>query len=103
MSAAHELVRTAVAAGATLTARGDRLRIAAPRPLAPELLDELRRMNPAVLAALADWRARHREALTYWGAPHPAGRGRTAQDYCAGFIAAVARHARRCCPIHQGS
>jgi len=65
------LLRRARDAGLTVGAEGDKLVIRGPRraePVARLLLDH----KPAVLAALAaDWRARHREALTHWSALHP--------------------------------
>jgi hypothetical protein len=47
-----ELVRAATAAGATLTVRGDRLGVTAPRPLVPELVEKLRRSKAEILRLL---------------------------------------------------
>ncbi len=53
MTTAAELIRAATAAGATLAMSGDRLSVTAPRPLAPELVEELRRAKPEILRLLA--------------------------------------------------
>jgi hypothetical protein len=53
MTTARELVRVATAAGAKLAVRGDRLSVRAPRPLAPELVEELRRSKTEILRLLA--------------------------------------------------
>jgi hypothetical protein len=53
MTTARELVRVAIAAGAKLAVRGDRLSVRAPRPLAPELVEELRRSKTEILRLLA--------------------------------------------------
>jgi TubC N-terminal docking domain len=49
---AQELVRAATAAGAKLAVKGDRLNVTAPRPLAPELVEELRRSKAEILRLL---------------------------------------------------
>jgi hypothetical protein len=53
MTTARELIRAAKAAGAKLVLSGDRLSVSAPRPLAPELVEELRRAKPEILRLLA--------------------------------------------------
>jgi TubC N-terminal docking domain len=53
MTTARELVRVATAAGAKLAVRGDRLSVRAPRPLAPELVAELRLSKTEILRLLA--------------------------------------------------
>ena len=72
------LLRRARDAGLRVATKGDKLVIRGPRcaePLALLLLAH----KPAVITALAaDWRARHREALTYWSALHPAETARIA-------------------------
>jgi hypothetical protein len=70
MTTVRELVRAATAAGATLTVRGDRLGVTSPRPLAPELVEKLRRFKAEILRLLAtepsdDCRASPQEA-TWW-------------------------------------
>ena len=48
--------------------------LAAPVPLAADLVARVRAAKPALLAALddiPDWHARNHEALAYWGALHP--------------------------------
>lgn len=62
-------------AGARIEARGERLRLTAPKPLPADLVARIRTAKPALLAALAevpDWQARHREALSHWEALHSA-------------------------------
>ena len=67
------LLRQAREAGLAVALDGDRLVIRGPKraePVARLLIQN----KPEVVAALAgpsDWRARHREALAYWGALHP--------------------------------
>jgi hypothetical protein len=50
---ARELVRAATAAGAKLAVSGDKLSVTAPSPLAPELVQELRRSKVEILRLLA--------------------------------------------------
>jgi hypothetical protein len=66
------LLRQARAAGLAVATEGDKLVIRGPRRAEPVALLLLAH-KPAVIAALAaDWRARYREALAYWGVLHPA-------------------------------
>jgi hypothetical protein len=60
-------------AGGTIRRDGDMIELRAPLPLPTELVARIRESKPALLAALADWRARHREALVHWGALHHEG------------------------------
>jgi hypothetical protein len=53
MSAAVDLLQAATAAGAKFTVSRDRVIVRAPQPLAPELLDELRRAKHEILRLLA--------------------------------------------------
>jgi hypothetical protein len=53
MTTARELVRAATAAGAKFAMRGDKLSVTALRPLAPELVEELRRAKAEILRLLA--------------------------------------------------
>jgi len=53
MTTARELVNAATAAGAKLAVSGDTLSVTAPRPLAPELVQELRRSKVEILRLLA--------------------------------------------------
>jgi hypothetical protein len=53
MTTAPELVRTATAAGAKLSANGDKLSVTAPRPLAAELVEKLRAAKAEILQLLA--------------------------------------------------
>ena len=53
MTTARELVNAATAAGAKLAVSGDKLSVTAPRPLAPELVEQLRRAKGEVIALLA--------------------------------------------------
>jgi hypothetical protein len=69
---ALSLLARAHEAGLVVVIAGDKLIVRGPRRAEPtvRLLAE---HKPAVMTALAaDWRARHREALAYWGAFHPA-------------------------------
>ena len=66
------LIAAVHAAGGTIRLDGDMIELAAPRPLPSDLVARIREAKPALLAALADWPARHREALAWWGALHPA-------------------------------
>jgi hypothetical protein len=62
-------------AGGRIELHGNRLRLAAPQPLPADLVARIRAAKPVLLAILgeaADWHARHREALAYWSALHPA-------------------------------
>lgn len=62
------------AAGGWIEARGDRLRLMARGPLAPDLVERVRAAKPALLAIFAeraDWHHRHREALAYHCALYP--------------------------------
>jgi hypothetical protein len=64
------LLRRAGKAGLAVKTEGDKLVIRGPKnaePVARLLIEN----KPTVVAALADWGARHREALAYWGALHP--------------------------------
>jgi hypothetical protein len=66
------LLRRARDAGLRVTAEAGKLVVRGPRS-AETIALLLLANKPAVIAALtADWRARHREALAYWGAFHPA-------------------------------
>lgn len=53
MRTARELVHAVTAAGAKLAIRGDKLSVTAPRPLAPELVEELRHAKAEILRLLA--------------------------------------------------
>jgi hypothetical protein len=53
MTTARELVRAATAVGAKLAIIGDKLSITAPRPLTPELVEELRRAKVEILRLIA--------------------------------------------------
>jgi hypothetical protein len=65
LARAHEAGLAVAIAGGKLVVRG-------PRQAEP-MVRLLAEHKPVVMAALAtDWRARHREALAYWGALHPA-------------------------------
>jgi hypothetical protein len=71
-----DLIAEIRAAGGTIRREGDMIELAAPRPLPADLVARIREAKPALLSALdeaLDWRARHREALAYWGALHGAG------------------------------
>jgi hypothetical protein len=71
-----DLIAEIRAAGGTIRREGDMIELAAPRPLPAHLVARIREAKPALLSALdeaLDWRARHREALAYWGALHGAG------------------------------
>jgi hypothetical protein len=73
---ARALLAEVAEAGGRVEARDDRLRLTAPQPLPADLVACIRAAKPALLAALdgaPKWHARHREALAYWGALHPAG------------------------------
>jgi hypothetical protein len=72
MTGGTELLRQAREAGLHVEPRpGGRLTIRGPKLAEPVALLLLAH-KPAVLAALAaDWRARHREALAWWGALRP--------------------------------
>jgi hypothetical protein len=76
MSARPEHLIAAVrAAGGTIRRDGDMLELMAPRPLPPDLIARIRKAKPALLLVLTeadDWRARHRGAIAYWSALHPA-------------------------------
>ncbi len=50
---ARELIATVAEAGGTLTLKGDRLAVKAPKPLPTDLVEELRHQKRAILAALA--------------------------------------------------
>jgi hypothetical protein len=52
MTTARELIRAATAAGAKLAASGDKLSVMAPRPLAPELVEQLRAAKAEILKML---------------------------------------------------
>jgi hypothetical protein len=72
---AEHLIAAVRAAGGAIRRDGDRIELMAPQPLPPELVARIREAKPTLLTILAeatDWRARHREALTYWGALHVA-------------------------------
>jgi hypothetical protein len=61
-------------AGGTIRRYGDKIELAAPAPLAPELIARIRAAKPALLAMLdnpSDWQRRYREALAYWKSLHP--------------------------------
>jgi hypothetical protein len=53
LTTARELVRAATAAGAKFAVSGHKLSVTAPRPLAPELVRELRRSKVEILRLLA--------------------------------------------------
>jgi hypothetical protein len=53
VSAAFDLLQSATAAGAKFTVSQDRVIVSAPRPLAPELVVELRRAKAEILRLLA--------------------------------------------------
>jgi hypothetical protein len=77
MSTRSEYLIGAVrAAGGIIRREGDMIELAAARPLPPALVARIREAKAALLAILAeaagDWRSRHREALVYWAALHPA-------------------------------
>jgi hypothetical protein len=68
------LLRRARDAGLSAAAEGDKLVIRGPKKAEPVALLLLAN-KPAVMVALDEargWQARHREALTYWGALHSA-------------------------------
>jgi hypothetical protein len=70
-----DLIAAVGAAGGTIRRDGDNIELTAPRPLPADLVARIRAAKPALLAALAevpDWQARHREALSHWGALHSA-------------------------------
>jgi hypothetical protein len=68
---ALSLLARAHKAGLAVAIAGDKLVVRGP-PRAEPVVRLLGAHKPAVMAALAaDWRARHREALAYWGALHP--------------------------------
>lgn len=72
---AAELIASVRAAGATICRVGDGIELAAPAPLAPELIARIRAAKPALLAVLdepPDWQARYREALAHWSVCHGA-------------------------------
>jgi hypothetical protein len=78
MSLAHEcaagVIAAVRAAGGTIRRDGDTIELVAPAPLPAALVVRIRAAKAALLAALdapADWHARHREALHYWGVLHP--------------------------------
>jgi hypothetical protein len=75
---AEYLIGAVRAAGGIIRREGDMIELAAPRPLPPALVARIRQAKAALLALLGeatgDWRSRHREALVYWGALHPAER-----------------------------
>lgn len=61
-----DLINAVRAAGGTIRRDGDKIELAAPKPLAPELIARVRAAKPVLLAVLdapADWHARYREAL----------------------------------------
>jgi hypothetical protein len=69
-----ELIAAVSAAGGTIRRDGDTIELLARAPLPKDLVARIRAAKTALLAALdepADWHARHREALRYWGALHP--------------------------------
>src|SRR5215470_11360228 len=53
MTTARELLGAATAAGAKLAVSGDKLSVTAPRPLAPELVEQLRAAKAEILKMLA--------------------------------------------------
>jgi hypothetical protein len=71
-------VQAVTAAGAKLAANGERLSVSAPRPLAPELVEELRRAKHEILRLLAAQPAVGNRDLTsseaVWWCRHFAGR-----------------------------
>ena len=73
LTTARELVRAATAAGAKLAVSGDKLSVTAPRPLAPELVQELRRSKVEILRLLATEAGR--------GHPPPRQRGLVAPSF----------------------
>lgn len=68
------LLRRAREAGLRIAADGGRLVIRGPKKAEPValLLIEHKREVLTALDKATDWPARHREALTHWGALHPA-------------------------------
>jgi len=69
---ALSLLARAHDAGLAVAIVGDKLVVRGPQRAEP-LVRLLAVHKPAVMAALAaDWQARHREALAYWRALHPA-------------------------------
>src|SRR5712691_8698193 len=68
------LLRRAREAGLAVTLDGDALVIRGPKRAEPmaRLLLENKAEVVAALAGPSDWHARHREALSYWVALHPA-------------------------------
>lgn len=68
-----DLIASVRAAGGTIRRDGDTIELAAPTPLAPELVARIRAAKPALLSVLddaPDWHRRHDEALVYWSALH---------------------------------
>lgn len=64
-----ELIASIRAAGGSIRRDGDVIELAAPKPLAPDLVARVRAAKPALLAVLdnaPDWQPRHWEALAYW-------------------------------------
>jgi len=69
---ALSLLARAHDAGLAVAIAGDKLVVRGPQRAEP-VVRLLAVHKSAIMAALAaDWRARHREALAYWGALHPA-------------------------------
>jgi hypothetical protein len=69
----HPLIVEVHAAGGMIRREGDMIELLAPRPLPADLVARIREAKPALLPILteaADWCARHREALAYWGVLH---------------------------------
>ena len=66
---AVELIASVRAAGGTIRRDGDTIELAAPAPLATDLLARIRAAKPALLEALhnlPEWEALQREALAHW-------------------------------------
>jgi hypothetical protein len=65
------LLRRAHAAGLAVAANGNKLVVHGPKRAERTALLLLANKHVVMTALAADWRARHREALAYWGALHP--------------------------------
>jgi hypothetical protein len=65
------LLRRAGEVGLAVKAEGDKLVVRGPKRAEP-VVRLLIENKPAIMAALADWHARHHEALAYWSALHRA-------------------------------
>jgi hypothetical protein len=75
MALAEDLIEAVRAAGGVIRRDGDMIELTAPLPLPADLVARIREAKSALLSRLtesSDWRARHSEALAYWGTLHPA-------------------------------